>query len=68
MKPDKLADESVARAIGHSSGNLSERELIRQHVDRTVAFQRQMIREQEERCRKQMADVKASLKAVNWPR
>ncbi|WP_315832589.1 hypothetical protein [Bradyrhizobium prioriisuperbiae] len=64
MKPDKLADESVAHAIG----NLSERELIRQHVDRTVAFQRQMIREQEERCRKQMADVKASLKAVNWPR
>jgi len=64
MKPDKLVDQSVEQAIG----NLSERELIRQHVDRTVAFQRQMLREQEERCRKQMADVKASLKATSWPR
>lgn len=64
MKPDKLVNESVAQHIG----NLSERELIRQHVDRSVAFQRQMIKEQEDRCRKQMADVKASLKAVNWPR
>lgn len=68
MKPDKRVDESVMRAIGNSSDNLSERELIRQHVDRSVAFQRQMLREQEERCRKQMADVKASLKAVSWPR
>ncbi len=64
MKPDKLVDEPVEQRNGH----LSERELIRRHVERSVAFQRQMIKEQEDRCRKQMADVKASLKAVSWPR
>lgn len=64
MKPDKLVGEPAEQRTDH----LSERELIRRHVDRTVAFQRQMIKEQEDRCRKQMADVKASLKAVSWPR
>ncbi|MGO4714927.1 hypothetical protein [Bradyrhizobium sp. 2TAF24] len=44
-------------------GDVSERELVRRHVERARAFQHRQLREQDERCRAQMAEIKAQVAA-----
>lgn len=44
-------------------GDVSERELVRQHVERSQAFQRRLLQEQDERCRQRMAQIKAQVAA-----
>jgi hypothetical protein len=42
-------------------GNISERDLMRAHVERSRTFQRLQLKEQEERCQRQIAEIRASL-------
>lgn len=59
MKPEQQGEmkPETRRLIGE----ISERELVRQHVERSQAFQRRQLQEQDERCRAQMVEIKAQL-------
>jgi len=61
MKPEQLGE--MEPETQQLIGDISERELVRRHVERAQAFQRRMLREQDERCRQQMAEIKAKVAA-----
>lgn len=64
MTPDEMTSDETGEMKPETReliGDIPERELVRRHVERSQAFQRRMLQEQDERCRAQMAKIKAQV-------